>query len=151
MAKSTNALSQTLVQLSGAGHLEEIIVEYCEELVQDTGDAIEKLGRAYDDIQECDRKYVNCLDGPIFNNNPVECLVDYYECVGRQLKDIVETCGFFAHDLVDATQKALEDAASQGIEDEFIEWLYGPGGEVCLSVAADVSFFCSELTIDPAP
>ena len=128
-------------------NLEEIIVEYCEEIAQDTTDAVERLSNAYLDMQECTVQYSNCLLDSIFSD-PMDCLLDYFECLGRGLEDMGEACADFNENLVDATQRAAEEADQQGIEDEFIQWLYSPDGEECLSVAEDAYLFCTELTSD---
>ncbi len=126
-------------------NLEEIIVDYCEEVANDTTDAIERLSNAYLDMQECTVQYQNCLIDSIFSD-PVDCLLDYLECLGRGFEDMVEACGDFGENLVDATERAVEEAAQQGIEDEFLQWLYSPDGAECLSLAEDTFLFCTELT-----
>jgi hypothetical protein len=124
-----------------------IIDYYCEEVAQDTADANEALGNAYLDMQECGVQYDNCLYDLIFQD-PMDCFADFIECLGNGIQDVADTCFDFKQRLADATTRALEEATEQGLEDEFIQFLYSPAGEECLAGAKDTILFCEELSSD---
>ncbi len=124
-----------------------IIDYYCEEVAQDTADANEALGNAYLDMQECGVQYDNCLYDLIFQD-PMDCFADFIECLGNGIQDVADTCFDFKQRLADATTRALEETAEQGLEDEFIQFLYSPAGEECLAGAKDTILFCEELSSD---
>jgi hypothetical protein len=125
-------------------NLAEIIVGYCEEVARDTGEAIDELDEAYRDLEDCFGEYDDCQSG-ISDGNPLTCLQDYVECLDRGVDELESACSDFNRELTNATNSAFEEAAQHGLEDEFIQFLYSPAGEVCLAAAKEINLLCAEM------
>jgi len=125
---------------SQTNDLDEIIDAYCEEVAQISADASEDLGTAYSSYEECFSQYADCLLSSAYNM--FECITAYLECFANGNQGVNDVCLDAKETFVDATTRAYEEAAAQGFEDEFTQFLYSPEGAECLSEAILVYETC---------
>ena len=126
--------------------LSEIIAEFCEDVSQLSIEALDDLGEATRDLQDCSVEFSDCQSG-LFSRDPVSCVIKYTECNSEANQDQQQACGFFGHRLEDAYDDALRDARREGPETERLFQIYlEEQGQECLEPAVLTATACSGLT-----
>ncbi len=125
----------------------EVIADFCETVVDDSADALEKLGNAAGDLAECTEDFGDCRDGGrIGDGDPlVECLADGIECTARAAEDKAQACGEFQTDFADAYERALREARFEDVEARVQVFFnsQSPLRRACLRPAIRVGRVCS--------
>jgi hypothetical protein len=132
---------------SAHAQLSEIIVDYCEEVLQASGEAADELAEATSDLEDCYDEYDDCLGG-LINKDPVKCISDYTRCLSNGEKDQNQACGRFLREFKDDTRTAERQADRADKEDEFLIFLYSDAGHECLTPALAISLACAGLSSD---
>ena len=137
-----------VICFSGSAHaqLQEIIDGYCTEVSQEATRAIGELAESTAELVECLSEYYDCMDGvSLFFAKPDRCFTAYRQCLSRESKNYLKECKVFLKKAAANTKHALKQAASEGVEDEFLDWFYSPSSETCLSSVNTIASKCSEV------
>jgi hypothetical protein len=132
---------------SAHAQLAEIIVDYCEEVLQASDEGADELADAIKDLEDCYDEYDDCLSG-VFSSNPVECIRDYRRCLANGVQDKEQACNEFLREFSADTRRAESQADRQDVEDEFLLFLYSDAGQKCLAPALATSLVCAGLSND---
>ena len=127
--------------------LPEIIIEFCEEILNDAEKANRDLDKANEDGGKCRGDFVDCRTGEGFgtSNSLVECLDESTTCTNRAIEDKLKACSEFSEDLEDAYEDAARRADRKDVEEEFEEWLETPSAarRYCLLPSIQVFRRCT--------
>jgi hypothetical protein len=126
--------------------LVEVIADYCEEVLQNSESTLNKLEDATSDLLDCADDYNDCGTG-LFDDNPVDCISDYRQCIGRGNREQDQACNTFFNDFRSDTRSAERQADRADVEDEFLLWFYGnwDDSNSCLAPSRTVSSLCAGL------
>ena len=131
---------------SAHAQLAEVIADYCEEVLQNSDSTLFKLEDATSDLLDCADDYNDCGTG-LFDDDPVDCISDYRQCISRGNREQDQACNTFLTDLRSDTRSAERQADRARVEDEFLLWFYAnwDDPDSCLAPARTVSSLCAGL------
>ena len=146
--KSAAVVGLLAVFLPGTAYaqLGEVIADYCEEVLQNSESTLFKLEDATSDLLDCAEDYNDCGTG-LFDDDPVDCISDYRQCIGRGNREQDQACNTFFNDLRSDTRSAERRADRADVEDGFLLWFHNNWDEEsCLTPARTVSSLCAGLS-----
>ena len=148
---NASAICLLAVVLPGPAYaqLAEVIVDYCEEVLQNSESTLFKLEDATSDLLDCANDYNDCGTG-LFDDDPVDCISDYRQCISRGNREQDQACNTFLNDLRSDTRTAESRADRADVEDGFLLWFHENWDDPasCLAPARTVSSLCAGLTTE---
>jgi hypothetical protein len=137
-------LSFTSPLSAQSGELEDIIIGYCDEVLENVEDTIRGLENATQDLSRCDNKLDDCASGR-FGSSPARCFSDFGHCITDGSEDAKRECNEFTRELSEDTKHAQNQAESERVSMEFETWFKDAflDPESCLAPARETAAICS--------
>jgi hypothetical protein len=139
-------LSVICLLIDGSANAQNI-GDYCADVARASEEAVDELGEATRDLEDCYNEYDDCLRG-FLNESPVRCISDYSRCLSNGSQEQTQACNKFLREFKDDTRTALRQADRADKEDEFLIFLYSDAGQECLEPALAASLLCAGLSSD---
>ena len=129
--------------------LQQIIDQFCEDVLQIAQGARDELTEAINDKLNCVEEFHQCRTGEGFGraDTLADCLNDGNRCTSRANDDLADACREFSLEFKDSYGDANRRARRNDVEDGFVDWLNTPSPErrACLRPAIRVSKVCAGL------
>ncbi len=146
----TAAVCLLAVFLAGPAQaqLQPIVINYCVEVADSNGQALEELAEGNLEMLACVEEYGQCLDG-LFGDFS-RCFKDYGQCIARANSDQMRACEVLLREVAGDTRRVEREARRDGVEDEYLDWWEGnssvePTRDECLDTTQVIALACGEI------
>ena len=127
-----------------ADGLDDIVINYCEEVLRNVEDTFRGLENAAQDLSRCDDKLDDCTSG-VFGGNPASCFADFGRCVADGSTDAQRECSEFSREMTEDTRHAERQSYRDGVSGSFEAWFRRAYSDPnsCLAPARETAALCT--------
>ncbi len=143
-----------VLPLPANADLQGIVDDYCSELITDSQEMYFYMQETgfQKNMHFCKNKYLDCIYET--RTKTVECINEYRLCINTEWRKYRKVCATYLNSFRSSTRRAQGSARSEGVKDEFLDWLYGdtsvvsePSSGECLGDDGhlDGAWYCAEV------